>query len=506
MQRTIYSDQFPVILSAITDTRKKLQKSLVASKIDNALISKILLAFSEATTNIILHNNAKNLILVVFSQYEQKYHLAIKDDGFLWNPVAYKSPESDQIPLYAENGRGITLLNSITDFITYSQHDSSYSNTLTLIWKKPATIQAPSILIVDDDESTSRLYSAYLEENFNVTISSSGSNAIEWLKKNQVNLIISDIRMPDIDGISLRKYVNQNAKTELIPFIFISAIKEKDVIDKACNLGIDDLLHKPVSKTQLLQSITRVLNRNKQIEHLTSTKIQRKISNLLKPKIPPYFNDWKMSFRYRNTGLGGGDILLSHQTENSINITIIDIMGHNEIAKFFSYAYAGYIRGLMKSYTPPLTPSNLLEKLSKIAFDDDLLSHVTLTCCALSLNNNGKITMASAGHPAPILITYESATSIDIGGVLPGLIPNPSYSEISIELSPEERIAIFTDGLFESADTPASRLDLEKQVVDVLINTSNKEIENSISAVMSTFDNLAGKPPNDDTLLLLIER
>ncbi len=506
MQRIIYSDQIPAVLSSITLTRKKLHKSLVASKIENSLISKILLAFSEATTNIILHNNANNPIIVDFSQYEQKYHLAIKDDGFLWNPVTYKSPESDQISLYAENGRGITLLNSITDYITYSEHDSSYSNILTLIWKKPPTIHAPSILIVDDDESTSRLYSAYLEESFNVTICSSGSNAIEWLKQNQVNLIISDIRMPDIDGISLRKYVNENSKTELIPFIFISAIKEKDVIDKACNLGIDDLLHKPISKTQLLQSINRVLHRNKQIENLASTKIQRKISNLLIPKIPSSFYDWKMSFRYRNTGLGGGDILLSHKTADSIYITVVDIMGHDEISKFFSYAYAGYIRGLMESHTPPLKPSNLLGKLSNIAFDDDLLSHITLTCCALCLNINGKVTIASAGHPAPILISYKSATNIDIGGVLPGLIPNATYPEITINLAPNERIAIFTDGLFESADAPESRLKLEGQVVDTLINTSSEEMEKSISDVMSTFDSLAGKPPNDDTLLLLIER
>jgi len=506
MQRVIFSDRFPVALSSVTETRKKLQKSLIAAKIENDLISKILLAFSEATTNIVLHNNAKSPIFIDFSQYEQKYHLAIKDDGFSWNPSTYKPFDSDQIPLCEESGRGISLLNLITDNITYNEPNLSYTNHLTLIWKKPSKIHAPSILIVDDDESTSRLYSIYLEDNFDVSLTSSGSDAIEWLKQHQVNLIISDIRMPNIDGITLRKYVNQNSKTELIPFIFLSAVREQDIIDKACNLGIDDLLHKPVSKIQLLQSINRVLNRTKQIENLASNKIQKKISNLLKPHVPSSFDNWKMSFRYRNTGLGGGDILLSHQTADSIYITIIDIMGHDEIAKFFSYAYAGYIRGLMKSYTPPLTPSKLLEKLSKIAFDDDLLSHVTLTCCALSLNINGQIVIASAGHPAPILISCGSATSIDIGGVLPGLIPDATYPEISINLIQEQRIAVFTDGLFESADTPENRSDLENQIVDTLIKTSNEEIENTISTVMSTFDNLAGTPPNDDTLLLLIER
>ena len=505
MLRTIFSDRFSSNLSSITGGREKLHKSITASKIENSLISRILLAFSEATTNIVVHNNATTPILIDFIQYKQQYHLIIKDNGFIWNPTAYKSPQHEQIPLYAESGRGITLLKSITDSIIYDELESSYTNQLTLIWGKKSIVQTPNILIVDDDESTSRLYSAYLEDSFNVNISSSGKHAIEWLKQNDVDLIVSDIRMPDVDGITLRKHVTQNLKTELIPFIFLSAVKEKQIIDKACDLGIDDLLHKPVSKIHLLQSINRVLNRTKQIENLASRKIQRKISNLLIPKLPPIFDNWKMSFDYRNTCLGGGDILLSHQTKDSVYITIIDIMGHDEIAKFFSYAYAGYIRGLMKSHTPPLTPSKLLEKLSKIAFDDDLLSHVTLTCCAFSLNVNGKITISSAGHPAPILISPDSATNVDIGGILPGLTPDASYSEISLDLAKEQRIVFFTDGLFESADTPERRLNLEKQIVDVLINTSNDDTDNAVSSVMSTFDNLAGVPPNDDTLLLLIE-
>ncbi len=506
MQRLIFSERFPVTISSVTKTRKKLQRSLIASKIEKSLISKILLAFSESSTNIILHNNAIEPVFISFSQYQQEYHLAIMDDGFPWNPTTYNSLETDHLSLYSENGRGISLLHSVTDNITYNDSDSSYINHLTLIWKIPSTIYVPSILIVDDDEPTSRLYSAYLDQFFNVSFTTSGADAIEWLKHNHVDLIISDIRMPDMDGISLRKHVNQNPKIELIRFIFMSSVREKDIIDKACNLGIDDLLHKPVSRDTLLQSIKRVLSRTEQIEKLASSKIQRKISNLLKPQIPSSFDIWKMPFKYRNTGLGGGDILLSHKTADSINITIIDIMGHDEMAKFFSYAYGGYVRGLMKSYTPPLTPSKLLEKLSRIAFDDDLLSHVILTCCALSLNVNGQLTIASAGHPAPILISNNSASCVNIGGILPGLTPNASYDEMTIDFDRNQRIAIFTDGLFESADTPDRRLHLENKIVDSLINTLNEKIENAISTIISTFDNLAGKPPNDDTLLLLIER
>jgi len=91
MQRTIFSDRFPVTLSSVTKTRGKLQQALIASKIENSLVSKILLAFSESSTNIILHNNAIEPVLISFSQYQQEYHLAIMDDGFSWNPTTYNA-------------------------------------------------------------------------------------------------------------------------------------------------------------------------------------------------------------------------------------------------------------------------------------------------------------------------------------------------------------------------------------------------------------------------------
>ncbi len=506
MQRVLFSGQTSLNLPSVTETRKQLEKSLIASNIEKSLLSKVLLSFSEASTNIIRHNKATNPITSSFSQYKQRYHLSIVDDGFPWNPTTYETPNSEEIPLFEENGRGVALLRSMADSIQYQQLNTDYSNKLILIWNKPATASTPTVLIVDDDESSARLYSAYLVDSFNVHITSSGHDAIEWLKQHHTDLIISDIRMPEIDGLLLRKFVNQNVKTELIPFIFLSSVRERDIIEAACNLGVDDLLQKPVAKSQLTQSVNRVLNRTQQLEYLASSKIQRKISNLLRPKIPTSFDCWNIAFRHRNTGLGGGDILLYHQTADAIYITVIDIMGHDEIAKFFSYAYGGYIRGLMKSYSPPLSPSRLLEKLSQLAYDDDLLSHVTLTCCSLLLAKSGKVSVATAGHPAPIILSKGEASAMDIGGVLPGLTPNARYPELEMNISPSQRIAIFTDGLFESANTPQGRIHLENQVIESLIHSQSDNIEESISSVMSVFDDLAGTPPNDDTLLLLIDR
>nr|WP_242503980.1 SpoIIE family protein phosphatase [Aliivibrio salmonicida] len=67
-------------------------------------------------------------------------------------------------------------------------------------------------------------------------------------------------------------------------------------------------------------------------------------------------------------------------------------------------------------------------------------------------------------------------------------------------------MAFFTDGLFESGDSLSERETLEKAVKQQLINTFDLPIESAMEQIMQTFDSLAGTPPNDDALLLIIEK
>ena len=89
-----------------------------------------------------------------------------------------------------------------------------------------------NIWIADDDEAIRMVLEEGLKSSeLAITTFANGESLIEALNEDQPDLIISDIRMPEIDGLLLRKYVNQNVKTELIPFIFLSSVKEKDIIE-----------------------------------------------------------------------------------------------------------------------------------------------------------------------------------------------------------------------------------------------------------------------------------
>ncbi|PCJ33571.1 MAG: hypothetical protein COA99_15555 [Moraxellaceae bacterium] len=510
MEKILFEVEFQASLHKVRDTRSDLSRAISACHLEKGMLRNMLVCFSEAATNLVMYNHQTPLLIILrFGCNIDFYWIELWDNGTVWDPTNYKPSEYCLESLEQESGRGITLVNLMSDNICYYPEDiynkTSTYNRLLICWNTPYKQYRSTVLIVEDDLSTARLYAAYLTDTFNIELVNNGEEAIEYLTRNRVDLVISDIQMPRMDGLSLREVLSTHEETESVPFIFLSGKSNHDILEKACLLGIDDFLLKPVSKLQLNNAVIRVNNRSKQLYRQLSRRLNSKISSLLAPKLPSTTNDWNMAVTSRNTGIGGGDLLLYEKNDSGIILAIVDIMGHDDKAKFFAYAYGGYIRGIMQSTSNTLSPSKLLANISQIALSDGLLSQVTLTCCVIALKHNGTISIASAAHPMPLLLSKGKAAKIQVGGILPGLIPHARYDTVDFSLNEGERIAFYTDGLFESASDNQSRHQLEYEIIEKLVSTTKKPLNNALDETISTFDRLTGSSVNDDSLLLLIE-
>lgn len=122
----------------------------------------------------------------------------------------------------------------------------------------------PQVLIVDDEEALLDILNYELtDQNYEVHKAKSGKTAIEILQKTKIDLIISDVRMPEGDGIFLIKYVKQTA-TPPIPFIFISG--HSDIpLKEAYELGAEAVFNKP-TEYEALSALVAIIFRQKQIE------------------------------------------------------------------------------------------------------------------------------------------------------------------------------------------------------------------------------------------------
>jgi CheY-like chemotaxis protein len=120
---------------------------------------------------------------------------------------------------------------------------------------------AKNILIIDDEELVSQSLRRLLKkEGYNALIAKSGSEAIEIVKETELDLIISDVRMPGLDGIETITQIRailENLKKKPIPEIIITGYADADKYEKAGNLEVVDYLYKPFDNAEFLRVIKK---------------------------------------------------------------------------------------------------------------------------------------------------------------------------------------------------------------------------------------------------------
>lgn len=116
----------------------------------------------------------------------------------------------------------------------------------------------PSILIIEDDITFSLMLTTWLgKKGFEVTTSSSVSDAKSRIENNLFDLILSDLRLPDGDGIDLLKWMKK--KDSSIPLIMMTSYADIQTAVQAIKLGASDYISKPLNPDELLGKIRDVI-------------------------------------------------------------------------------------------------------------------------------------------------------------------------------------------------------------------------------------------------------
>jgi CheY-like chemotaxis protein len=116
------------------------------------------------------------------------------------------------------------------------------------------------ILLVEDEDVLRENLKEILElYDYNVVAFSNGLDALNFMNKNEINLIISDLMMPQMDGHELLGKIKSTPHLSAIPFILLSAkIEEKDK-EKSLQMGADLYLTKPIKTLDLIKSIKLII-------------------------------------------------------------------------------------------------------------------------------------------------------------------------------------------------------------------------------------------------------
>lgn len=124
------------------------------------------------------------------------------------------------------------------------------------------SVQPKKILLAEDNEVTLRLIGNYLEtENYLITRARTGVEALKLTFQQKPDLIITDLMMPELDGIGLIKKLKSQLVTRYIPIIMLTVKSDLDSEVAAINAGADDYITKPVNAKRLLARVGRLIQR-----------------------------------------------------------------------------------------------------------------------------------------------------------------------------------------------------------------------------------------------------
>ncbi|MFZ4622301.1 MAG: response regulator transcription factor [Bacteroidota bacterium] len=123
---------------------------------------------------------------------------------------------------------------------------------------------AEKILVVEDDTNIEQLVSFKLKNaGYTVSTAHNGAEALEFLKKQSVDLVITDVMMPVMGGKELVMELKKDPKTKSIPVVMLtSRTLEKEIVE-GFSLGVEDYIKKPFSPQELIVRVKTVLMRKK---------------------------------------------------------------------------------------------------------------------------------------------------------------------------------------------------------------------------------------------------
>lgn len=141
------------------------------------------------------------------------------------------------------------------------------------------------ILIVEDDANLALLYQSTLKKGqFDVITARNGIEALDLFDKHTIDLVISDIMMPDLDGYELAEAIRTSNKA--IPILFITAKDTFEDKKKGFDLGVDDYMVKPIDVNEMILRVEALLRR---AQIVSTQKLQLGETTLDKPTLTVSF-------------------------------------------------------------------------------------------------------------------------------------------------------------------------------------------------------------------------
>lgn len=384
------------------------------------------------------------------------------------------------------------------------------------------------LLIIDDDEVVRTSLAAYLEDSgFNVLQAGNGLQGLQVFEQEHPDLIICDLRMPQVDGLELIRRINQ-LETDT-PVIVVSGAGVMSDAVEALRLGAADYLIKPLEDLAVLEhSVRRALDRhalrlenqryreeleaaNRELQaslHLLQEdqNAGRQVQMNMLP-VTPWTVDG-LHFAHQiipSLYLSGDFVDYFRVDERRIAFYLADVSGHGASSAFVTVLLKFMTTRLLYESRrggtlPEFKPSEVLGHINRGLINCKLGKHVTMLGGVID-EESGKLTYSIGGHlPLPVLHSEGQAHYLTGRGLPVGLFEEATYEDQVMDLPTSFSLTLMSDGILDLL--PGDTLKEKEAALPEIVQAAG----GSLDGLKKAFGlaNLGDMP--DDIALLVLSR
>jgi sigma-B regulation protein RsbU (phosphoserine phosphatase) len=366
------------------------------------------------------------------------------------------------------------------------------------------------ILVVDDNASNRKVLVRLLQKNYEVTTAENGLEAVELNRPEPFDIILMDLMMPVMDGITAIENIRKDHDKSRLPILVISAVGEKERWLAAFDVGANDCIQKPFHKNELRARITVHL----QVAHLTR-ELASKNHRLMEEKklargvqlglLPRGLGceDLEMESFYRPSDQIGGDFFDTCSSGDGIHIVLGDVSGHGTASALIMAAAKSLFRLIGEKVESPV--DIISEANARLCEMTGQRGMFVTAVCAHYDRSSGELSMVSAGHNPVFILHANGMETIESTGTPLGFFPDSTWQEVRRSLEPNDLFFLYTDGLTE-ARRDVSDLFGEERLQEMLTANRSAAPRDIIESVFKEVEAFCGNGFDDDVTMLAVRR
>lgn len=322
------------------------------------------------------------------------------------------------------------------------------------------------VLLIDDQAIVAQAVKKMLEneKDIQLTYCDDPTKALQVAFQIKPTVILQDLVMPDVDGLTMVKFFRANPLTKNVPMIVLSSREEPDIKSQAFSLGANDYIVKLPDKLELIARIRyhskayiNLIERNEAFDALVASQTALKaelkeaenyVRSLLPEKLDSelFKTDWVFT---SSTDLGG-DAFGYHWLDNDhFAIYLLDVCGHGVGAALLSVSAINVLRAQSLPEVDFFDPASVLTGMNE-TFNMEEQNQMYFTFWYGVYNKQTReLTYASGGHPPAILISNNKIIKLATPGMVIGGFRGISFTSNKVTIQPNDHLYIFSDGVYE---------------------------------------------------------